>query len=141
VPYSRNEAKAVKSVGGYCGVGCNLTVWVKNRTILEVTGRDLPPNYGFTCVKGRFGFEFYKSPERLAYPMIRKDRLKEFERVSWDTALEFVAENLMKITQKYGPDSLGFLCSARCSNEENYLMQKIARGIFKTNNVDNPARV
>ncbi len=141
VPYSRSEAQAVKSVCGYCGVGCNLTVWVKNGTILEVTGRDLPPNYGFTCVKGRFGFEYYKSPERLAYPMIRKDRLREFERVSWDTALEFVAENLIKISQEYGPESLGFLCSARCSNEENYLMQKIARGIFKTNNVDNPARV
>ncbi len=141
VPYSRKEAKPVKSVCGYCGVGCNLTVWVKNATILEVTGRDLPPNYGYTCVKGRFGFEFYKSSERLTYPMIRTDRLKKFERVSWDTALEFVAENLLKIKEKYGPDSLGFLCSARCSNEENYLMQKIARGIFKTNNVDNPARV
>jgi len=141
VPYSRNEAQAVKSVYGYCGVGCNLTIWVKNGTILEITGRDLPPNYGNLCVKGRFGFEFYKSSERLTYPLIRKDRLKDFERVSWDTALEFVAENLLKIKEKYGPSALGFLCSARCSNEENYLMQKIARGIFKTNNIDNEARV
>lgn len=141
VPYSRKEAKSYKSVCTYCGVGCNLTVWVKNNTILEVTGRDLPPNYGYLCVKGRFGFEFYKSPERLTHPMIRKDRLSDFERVSWDTALEFVAENLLSIKEKYGPQALGFLCSARTSNEENYLMQKIARGIFKTNNVDNPARV
>jgi len=141
VPYSRKEAKAFKSVCGYCGVGCNLTVWVKNRTILEVTGRDLPPNNGYTCVKGRFGFEFYKSPERLTHPMIRKDRLSDFERVSWDRALEFVAENLLRLKEKYGPQALGFLCSARTSNEENYLMQKIARGIFKTNNVDCPARV
>jgi len=141
VPYSRKEAKAYKSVCTYCGVGCNLTVWVKNNTILEVTGRDLPPNYGYLCVKGRFGFEFYKSPERLTHPMIRKDRLSDFERVSWDTALEFVAENLSRLKEKYGPQALGFLCSARTSNEENYLMQKIARGIFKTNNVDNPARV
>ncbi len=141
VPYSRREAQAVKSVCGYCGVGCNLTVWVKNGTILEITGRDLPPNYGYTCVKGRFGFEYYKSSERLTYPMIRKDRGKNFERVSWDVALEFVAENLLKIKEKYGSESLGFLCSARCSNEENYLMQKIAREIFKTNNVDCPARV
>jgi len=141
VPYSRKEAKAYKSICTYCGVGCNLTVWVKNNTILEITGRDLPPNYGYLCVKGRFGFEFYKSPERLTYPMIRKDKLSDFERVSWDTALEFVAENLLRLKEKYGPQALGFLCSARTSNEENYLMQKIARGIFKTNNVDNPARV
>jgi formate dehydrogenase major subunit len=141
VPYSRANAKAVKSVCGYCGVGCNLTVWVKNGTILEVTGRDLAPNYGNTCVKGRFGFEFYKSEERLVKPLLRKDRMKDFEEVSWERALEFVAENLVKIRDKYGPQALAFLCSARTSNEENYLMQKIARGIFKTNNVDNPARV
>lgn len=141
VPYSRKNAKAIKSVCGYCGVGCNLTIWVKNRTILEVTGRDLAPNYGYTCVKGRFGFEFYKSEERLTKPLLRKDRLRDFEEVSWETALEFVAENLLKIRDKYGPQAMGFLCSARTSNEENYLMQKIARGIFKTNNVDNPARV
>ncbi len=141
VPYERKEAKAVKSVCSYCGVGCNLTVWVKNGTIFEVTGRDLPPNYGKTCVKGRFGFEYYKSGERLTKPLIRRDRLRDFEAVDWETALEFVAENLLRIRNEYGPLALGFLCSARTSNEENYLMQKIARGIFKTNNVDNPARV
>lgn len=141
VPYNRKEAKAIKSVCAYCGTGCNLTLWVKNGTILEVTGRELAPNYGFLCVKGRFGFEYYKSAERLIKPLIRKRLSEEFKAVSWEEALDFVAENLLKIKEKFGPQSLGFLCSARCSNEENYLMQKIARGIFKTNNVDNPARV
>ncbi len=141
VPYERERAKEVKSVCGYCGVGCNLTVIVKNGTILEVKGRDLPPNYGFTCLKGRFGFEYYRSPERLTKPLIRESLKDDFKEVDWDTALEFVAKNLMLLKEKYGPRALGFLCSARASNEENYLLQKIARGIFKTNNVDCPARV
>jgi predicted molibdopterin-dependent oxidoreductase YjgC len=141
VPYERGTAKAVKSVCGYCGVGCNLTLVVKNGTILDVKGRDLPPNYGFTCVKGRFGFEYYRSPERLTKPLIRESLKDDFKEVDWDTALDFVAENLKRLKDKYGPQALGFLCSARASNEENYLLQKIARGIFKTNNVDCPARV
>ncbi|MFN4197377.1 MAG: molybdopterin-dependent oxidoreductase, partial [Caldimicrobium sp.] len=141
VPYDRKEAKEVKSCCTYCGTGCNITVWVKNGTILEITGRDLPPNNGYLCVKGRFGFEYYNSPDRLIKPLIRKSITEEFKEVSWDEALEYVAENLLKIRDKYGPEALGFLCSARTSNEENYLLQKIARGIFKTNNVDNPARV
>jgi len=141
VPYERNQAKEVKSVCGYCAVGCNLTLVVKNGTILEVKGRNLPPNYGFTCVKGRFGFEYYRSSDRLTKPLIRESIKDDFREVDWDTALEFVAENLKRIKERYGSQALGFLCSARASNEENYLLQKIARGIFKTNNVDCPARV
>lgn len=141
VPYSRKQARSVKSVCTFCGVGCNLTLWVKNDTILEVTGRDLPPNFGATCVKGRFGFEFYKSKDRLTQPLIRRSIKEEFKPVSWDTALDYVAENLVRIQEKYGPEALGFLCSARTSNEENFLMQKLARAVFKTNNVDCPARV
>ncbi len=141
VPYEKKGIKEVKSVCGYCGVGCNLTIIVKNGSILEVKGRDLSPNYGYTCVKGRFGFEYYRSSKRLTKPLIRQRITEEFKEASWDEALDFVAQNLLKIKEKYGPQYLGFLCSARCSNEENYLLQKIARGIFKTNNVDNPARV
>lgn len=141
IPYSRNQSKPVKSVCTFCGVGCNLTVWVKNGTILEVTGRDLPPNRGYTCVKGRFGWEFYKSKDRLTQPLLRKSINDDFRAVSWEEALDYVAENLLKIRDKYGPEALGFLCSARTSNEENFLMQKLARTIFKTNNVDCPARV
>lgn len=141
VPYNRQSARAVKSVCTFCGVGCNLTVWVKNNTILEINGRELPPNYGYTCVKGRFGFEFYRSKDRLTKPLIRKNLNEPFKIASWNEALEYVAANLTRIKNKYGPSALGFLCSARASNEDNYLLQKIARLIFKTNHVDNPARV
>ncbi len=141
VPYNRKKAKAVKSVCSYCGTGCNITIWVKNGTILEITGRDLPPNYGFLCVKGMFGFEYYKSPDRLTKPLLRESTSEEFKEVSWDFALKFVAERFLNIKNKYGPQALGFLCSSKVSNEENYLMQKIARSIFKTNNIDNSARV
>lgn len=92
-------------------------------------------------MKGRFGWEFYKSSERLTKPMIRESLEEDFREVSWDTALEFVAEGLRRVYEIYGPSAMGFMCSARVSNEENYLMQKLARSIFKTNNVDCPARV
>jgi len=141
VPYEKSSAEEIKSVCGYCGVGCNLTVVVKNGTILEIKPRDLPPNYGFACVKGIFGFEYYRNDQRLTKPLIRKSIKEEFKEVDWETALEFVAENLWRIKEKYGPQAIGFLCSSRVSNEENYLLQKIARGIFKTNNIDNSARV
>jgi len=141
VPYQRKDSKPVKSICGYCGTGCNLTVWIKNDTILEITGEEVAPNYGSLCVKGRFGFEFYRHPDRLKYPMIRKNLKEDFKRVSWKEAIEFVAENLMKIKANYGGDSIGFLASSQISTEENYLLQKIARVIFGTNNVDCSARV
>jgi formate dehydrogenase major subunit len=141
VPYTRDSAKPVKSVCGYCGTGCNLTVWVKNNTILEITGSDTAPNYGSLCVKGRFGFEFYKHKERLKKPLLREQREEEFKEVDWETALSYVAERLSEIREKYGAGSIGFLTSSQISNEESYLLQKIARVIFKTNNVDSAARV
>jgi len=141
VPYLRKEAKAVKSVCGYCGTGCNLTIWVKNGRILEITGEDLPPNYGSACVKGRFGFDYYRHKDRLKKPLLRKSIKEDFKEVDWDTALEYVAEKLIKIKEKFGPETIGFLTSSQASNEENYLLQKIARVIFKTNNIDCSARV
>jgi formate dehydrogenase major subunit len=141
VPYNRKDARAVKSVCGYCGTGCNLTVWVKNGSILEITPRDEHPNHGSACVKGRFGFTFYKHPDRLKKPLLRKSLREDFKEVSWDEALDFVAEKLLEIKEKYGGNSIGFLTSSQISNEENYLLQKIARVIFETNNVDCSARV
>jgi len=141
VPYLRTEAKSVKSVCGYCGTGCNLTIWVKNGRILEITGADLPPNYGSLCVKGRFGFEYYKHKDRLKKPLLRKNLKEDFKEVDWDTALDYIAEKLLEFRDKYGPESIGFLTSSQISNEENYLLQKIARVIFKSNNVDCSVRV
>jgi len=141
VPYQKKEAKPVKSVCGYCGTGCNLTVWVKNDTILEITGENTAPNYGSLCVKGRFGFEFYRAKDRLKTPLIRSSLNEEFKEVSWTQAIDFVVEKLCKLRDEYGGESIGFLTSSQISNEENYLLQKLARQVFRTNNVDSAARV
>ncbi|RUM87883.1 MAG: hypothetical protein DSZ24_05200 [Thermodesulfatator sp.] len=141
VPFSRGEAREIRTVCPYCGTGCNLLARVKNGSILEVTGADVPPNYGDLCVKGRFGYVFYRHPERLRKPLLRKDRGQEFREVSWEEALDFVAERLSEIREKYGPEALGVLCSARIPNEDVYVVQKFARAVLGTHNVDNPARV
>ncbi|NPA40200.1 MAG: formate dehydrogenase subunit alpha [Thermodesulfobacteria bacterium] len=141
VPYQRKEAKGIKSVCGYCGTGCNLTIWVKNDRILEITGMDIPPNNGSLCIKGRFGFDYYRHPDRLKNPLIRNNLKEEFKKVSWEEAISFVAEKLKEIKDKYGGESIGFLASSQISTEENYILQKIARVIFETNNVDCSARV
>jgi len=141
VPYSLENVKIVKSVCGYCGVGCNINIHVRNNTILEITGENRPPNYGNLCVKGRFGFEIYKNEERLKKPLIREDRKDEFKEVSWEEALDFVAEKLSKIKKVYGSHAIGLLSSSKITNEENYLAQKFARAVLGTNNIDCSARV
>ena len=114
------KTKKVRTVCCYCGVGCSLVLHVKQGEILKVTA-DIhsPPNYGSLCVKGRYGFEFYKSLDRLKSPLIR-DRIDlPFRETSWDEAIDLVAKKLMDIKQKYGPDSFGCLSSSRGTNEEN----------------------
>ncbi|HFC98111.1 MAG TPA: FAD-dependent oxidoreductase [Thermosulfurimonas dismutans] len=141
VPFSRNEVREIRTVCPYCGTGCNLLARVKNGTILEVTGAPVPPNYGRLCVKGRFGYTCYRHPDRLKKPLLRRDRGQPFREVSWEEAFEFVAERLLEIRDRYGPDSIGVLCSARTTNEETFIAQKFARAVIGTHNVDNPARV
>ncbi|QJA05305.1 FAD-dependent oxidoreductase [Thermosulfurimonas marina] len=141
VPFSKEEAREIRTVCPYCATGCNLLARVKNGTILEVTGADVPPNYGDLCVKGRFGYVFYRHPERLRRPLLRRDRGQDFREVSWEEALDFVAERLAEIRERYGPEALGVLCSARTPNEDTYVAQKFARAVLGTHNVDNPARV
>lgn len=141
VPYTKKEAKEIRTVCPYCGTGCNLLAQVKNDSILEVNAAKGPPNYGELCVKGRFGYQFYRHPERLKKPLMRLSRDEPFREVSWDEALDFVAEKLKEIKEKYGPDSIGVLCSARTTNEDTYVAQKFARAVIGTHNVDNPARV
>ncbi len=130
----------VRTVCTYCGVGCNLEVSVKNNEILSIQAPyNAEVNSGHTCLKGRFAFKFYKHPERLQYPMIRKNG--NLERVSWDEAYDFIANKLVEIKSKYGPNAIGGISSARCTNEENYLMQKFIRAVIGTNNIDGCARV
>jgi predicted molibdopterin-dependent oxidoreductase YjgC len=124
----------------YCGVGCMLNLHIQDDFIYQVTSPfDSPSNQGNLCVKGRFGYDFVHSKDRLTNPMIRKDgRLVP---VSWDEAMGHVAERLLDIRDEHGADSIGFLVSAKCTNEENYLLQKVARGLIGTNNVDHCARL
>lgn len=134
------EFKHTVTTCPYCGVGCQLDVLSKGRKIVRVQSAwDKEPNNGSTCVKGRFGLDFVNSPERLTSPLIKKNG--QFVKASWDEALDLVAEKLAETAIKYGPDALAFLTSAKCTNEENYLMQKLARGVIGTNNVDHCARL
>ena len=131
--------KRTKTVCTYCGVGCSFEIWTKGRKILKVQPEPEAPVNGIsTCVKGKFGWDFVNSEERLTKPLIRKG--DHFVEATWDEALNLIVEKFQSIKEKYGPDSLGFISSSKCSNEENYLFQKLARAVFGTNNVDNCSR-
>ncbi len=121
----------------YCGVGCQLLLDIQGNDIIKVNPDPLgPANFGQACVKGRFGIvEFVHHPDRLTKPLIKRDG--EFEEVEWNEALDFVAEKL----KSYEPEELAVLSSAKCTNEENYVVQKFTRAVLKTNNVDHCARL
>jgi predicted molibdopterin-dependent oxidoreductase YjgC len=133
------ETSKVQTTCSYCGVGCQIYLHVKNDQVVRVSGADAPPNFGSLCVKGRFGYDFIASPERLTTPLIRENG--KHREASWDEALDLVASRLTEIRDTHGSDSIGFLTSARVSNEENYVVQKLARAAVKTNNVDHCARL
>ena len=134
------ETERVRTTCTYCGVGCQLYLHVRDNRVVNVTGvEDAAPNYGSLCVKGRFGYNFISSPDRLTQPLIKRNG--EFQEASWDEALDFVAEKLTALKENHGPESIGLLTSARISNEENYVAQKFARAVLKTNNVDHCARL
>jgi len=135
-----SEVKKVRTTCSYCGVGCQLYLHAKDNRIIKVTGvEDVKPNYGSLCVKGRFGYDFINDTKRLKKPLIKENG--KFRETSWDEALDLVAERLSGIKDKSGPDSIGVLCSARITNDENYLAQKLSRAVIGTNNVDNCARL
>ena len=126
----------------YCGVGCQLELKTKDREIVEVGSvynENTPNPAGETCVKGRFGYDFVNHQDRLKKPLIKENG--EFKEAEWDEALSYVAENLEKIKEENGSRSLAGLSSAKCTNEENYLMQKFMRAVIGTNSVDHCARL
>ena len=130
------------SICGFCSVGCNLAMGAVGNRIIEVNPAQLPQsvNGATLCVRGHFAHDFLNSPRRLIGPMGRKDGRRENDElvpVSWDNALNSIAERLIEIKSKYGPQSIGFWGSSKCTNEENYLFQKIARVLIGTNNIDN----
>ncbi|MCH1983654.1 formate dehydrogenase subunit alpha [Ruminococcus sp. OA3] len=134
--------KKVLTTCPHCATGCQYYLVVKDGKVVDTEAADGPSNRGLLCVKGRSGsFDFVHSPERLKYPLIKNKETGEFERATWDEALDLVASKFMEIKKKYGPDALaGFACS-RSPNEDIYMMQKLVRCAFGTNNVDNCARV
>jgi len=142
--------REVETVCPYCGTGCNITVHVNRNEIARVTSREDSWNEGWLCVKGRFGYRFANSPDRLRVPLIRKVPKEEgfsgnpediFREATWDEALDYVADRLKEIKKQYGADAIAGLSSARCTNEENYLFQKFMRAVIGTNNVDHCARL
>ena len=133
------ELKTVRTTCPYCGVGCQLNLHVNGERIAKVTGvEDAEPNKGRLCIKGRFGYDFIYSEDRLTTPLIKENG--EFREASWDEALDLVADRFKQIMAESGPDALGGVSCARSINEDSYQMQKLFRAVFKTNNVDHCAR-
>jgi formate dehydrogenase major subunit len=133
-----SRIRRTKTVCTYCGVGCSFDIWTKDRKILKVEPANGPANGVSTCIKGKFGWDYVNSEERLRTPLIRD--AAGFREASWDEALGLVVDKFSKIKQEHGPDALGFIASSKCTNEEAFLMQKLARAVIGTNNVDNCSR-
>jgi formate dehydrogenase major subunit len=134
------ETEKIRTTCPYCGVGCQTWLHVTDGEIVKVTAvDDGPPNFGRLCVKGRFGYDFQASPERLTAPLIKKEG--EFSEASWEEALDLVARKLGQVKAESGPDAVAGLASARAANEANYLFQRLLRKEVGTNNVDHCARL
>jgi predicted molibdopterin-dependent oxidoreductase YjgC len=134
------ETKKVRTTCPYCGVGCQLNLHMKGDQIIRVTGVDgAQPNRGHLCVKGRYGYDFIYSEDRLTTPLI-KDAGGEFREAGWDEALDLVASKFKEIIQKDGPDAIAGVSCARSVNEDSYNMQKLFRMAIGTNNIDHCAR-
>src|ERR1700691_3771539 len=133
-----SHTKRTKTVCTYCGVGCSFDVWTKDRHILKVEPSEGAANGVSTCIKGKFGWDYVNSPDRLTKALIREGG--SFREATWDEALTLVARRFAEIKAANGPDALAFISSSKCTNEESYLMQKLARAVIGTNNMDNCSR-
>jgi formate dehydrogenase alpha subunit len=131
--------KKIRTVCSYCGVGCNLEVAVKNDEVLSIRAPQDSINSGHTCLKGRYAFKFYNHEDRLTSPLIKKNG--SLVPCSWDEALDFIKDKFLSIKAEHGPDAIAGISSARCTNEENFLFQKMIRQLVGTNNIDCCARV
>ena len=140
--------RIVSTICPFCGVGCNLELHVRDGFIYKVTSPfDSVVNHGNLCVKGRFGYDFIYNPQRITVPLIRKTpqrpgertqafNLSEWREASWDEALDYVADRLVEIYRREGSHAMAVYCCAKATNEDNYLLQKMYRALFRTNNVD-----
>jgi len=162
------QTRQVETVCSYCGVGCKLILHVKGNEIIRVSGADGAANHGFTCVKGRFGYDYVNHTDRLPKPLVRRYLLEgkpkshagealhatslsgnghtpnpdmEWVETSWDQALDLVARKWVATKQTHGREAFAALCSARCTNEENFLAAKLTRQLMETHSVDHCARL
>jgi predicted molibdopterin-dependent oxidoreductase YjgC len=132
------DVRTVETVCPYCGCGCNISYDINRNEVIRAGSRSDTINEGWLCVKGKFGFTFINSPDRLTSPLIRKEGV--LTEASWEEALDYIGGRLRAIRDQHGPDAIAGLSSARCTNEENYLFQKLLRAAIGTNNVDHCAR-
>ena len=123
----------------YCGVGCRLNLHVSDGKIVGTLPSNKGPGQGRLCIKGWSAHEFIHHPDRITNPLIKKNG--KFMESTWEEALDLIADKIMETKEKHGPHSIGFLSSAKATNEENYLFQKLARAVIGTNNVDHCARL
>ena len=132
--------KKVPTTCTYCGCGCQMELSVLDNQVVDVKGKnDIGVNQASLCVKGRFGYEFISSDQRLTKPLIKRNG--EFQEADWDQAIRVVARKFRQVKNEHGPDAIGGFSSARCTNEDNYLFQKFMRAVIGTNNVDHCARL
>ncbi|MFC1918799.1 formate dehydrogenase subunit alpha [Chloroflexota bacterium] len=138
--YGGTTQTIVETVCPFCGCGCNISLEIKDGRVVRVKPgeRDLV-NHGALCVRGSYGCDFIHSPDRLTKPLVKAE--DGFEEVSWEQALEQIAAEFTRIKDKFGPDSLAVLGSSKCTNEENYLVQRFTRCVLGTNNIDNGSRL
>src|ERR1044071_864114 len=145
--------RVVPTTCPYCGVGCNLQLHIKDDYIYKVTSPfQAVVNHGNLCVKGRFGYDFIYNKDRITTPLIRKPRQQpgarsqafdrdQWRAVSWDEALDYAADRMVEIYRRDGADAMAVYCCAKATNEDNYLLQKLYRALFRTNNIDHCTRL
>jgi len=135
----KTDVKRTKTVCTYCGVGCSFEMWSRGRDILKIEPQpEAPANQISTCIKGKFGWGHVNSEHRLTKPLIRENGA--FREAEWDEAYALIARRFNEIRDAHGPDALAYIASSKCTNEEGYLMQKFARAVMGTNNIDNCSR-
>ncbi|MBN2440183.1 MAG: formate dehydrogenase subunit alpha [Spirochaetales bacterium] len=137
----KKDLTPTETICAYCGVGCHVSLFKDkaNNLVMAKGAEGNKINDGRLCVKGRFGYEYVNKADRLTTPLIRENN--GFRKATWEEAIRLTAEKLKSIKEKYGPDSIGVLGSSRCTNEDNYVVQKLARAVIGTNNIDNCARL
>lgn len=133
------ETKKVRTTCSYCGVGCQMDLVVKGKQVVGVEPAKDALNKGLLCVKGKFAYKFINHPDRLKTPLIKRNG--KFQEATWDEAYRYIRRKVNEIKESHGPESFAGLTSARCTNEENYLFQKLFRAVIGTNNVDHCARL